>query len=129
MKISRFEDFEFWKEAYQITILLYEKTNQGKFINDFGLRDQLRRSLVSITANIAEGFEKNNINEFIRYLRIAKGSVGEARSHLYIARGITYITESEFDVFNKKLLSIAKQLSGFIYYLTNEKNKRLKTKS
>jgi four helix bundle protein len=121
MKISKFEDFEIWKDSMEITKSIYRLTNNGEFSKDFGLRDQIRKSTISISANIVEGFEKNNNNEFIRFLKIAKGSVGETRNHLYIALGIGYIDEEEFNGLNNQLMSVAKQLSGFISYLVKQK--------
>lgn len=84
---------------------------------DYGLRDQIRRAMVSVSANIVEGFEKNTNKEFIRYLRIAKGSIGEVRNHFYVAESLGYISNKEFNVVNQELLTVAKQIGGFINYL------------
>ena len=122
MKITKFEDLEVWKQRISIAVLVYKTTDEGKFSKDFGLRDQVRRSVVSISANIVEGFKKNNNKEFVRYLKIAKGSTGEARNHLYIAKEVNYLNEDDFNNLNNKLMEVAKQLSGFIHYLKiNEK--------
>jgi four helix bundle protein len=67
-----------------------------------------------------EGFEKNNNNEFIRFLKIAKGSTGETRNQLYIALSIGYITQQEFEKINKDLENLAGQIGGFIVYLEKE---------
>lgn len=79
MKILKFEEINCWKLSLKATKLIYDLTSKGSFSKDFFLRDQIRRSIVSVGANIVEGFEKNNNNEFIRYLKIAKGSSGETR--------------------------------------------------
>lgn len=88
MRIKKFEDLNIWKLSLKITKLIYDLTSKDKLNKDFGLRDQLRRPIISVSSNIVEGFEKNNNNEFIRYLKIAKGSVGEVRNQLYMAREI-----------------------------------------
>jgi len=71
MKILRFEDLEIWKLSLKITKIIYDLTSEGKFSKDFGLRDQIRRAMVSVSSNIVEGFEKRNNNEFIRFLKRA----------------------------------------------------------
>ena len=96
---------------------------------DYGLKDQLRRSSVSVMANIAEGFERNGNREFLQFLSQAKGSVGELRSHLYVAYDLEAINRSEFDKMFEQLLSISKQLSGLMRYLHRSPQKGSKYKS
>ncbi|MBP6045093.1 MAG: four helix bundle protein [Microgenomates group bacterium] len=130
MKITRFEDFPIWKESIKVVKEVYKLTSNKYFSKDFGLRDQLRRASVSINSNIVEGFEKNNNNEFIRYLKIAKGSSGEVRSQMYISREIDYVTEEEFVKISNLLDNLSRQIGGFINYLTNKRiNKEFITKN
>ena len=96
-------------------------TFKEKFSKDFGLRDQARRAIISVSSNIVEGFEKNNNNEFIRFFKMSKGSAGETRNQLYIALAINYITEDEFDKINKDPESLAGQIGKFIVYLENKR--------
>jgi len=103
MKILRFEDLNIWKESLVITKEIYDFTARPYFAKDFDLRSQLRRSVISISPNIVEGFEKRNNNEFVRFLRIAKGSAGEARNQLYVALTVGYITQADFDRADNKL--------------------------
>ena len=117
MKITKFEELNIWKLSLKITKLIYDLTFIGKFAKDFGLREQIRRAVVSISSNIVEGFEKNNNNEFIRYLKISKGSVGEVRNQLYIARTINYLSMNEFNQLNNLLNDLANQIGSFISYL------------
>ena len=77
--IQRFEDIESWKKGRELTRRVYAQSDSGKFARDFGLRDQMRRSSVSIMSNIAEGFERDGNKEFPQYLYVAKGSAGEFR--------------------------------------------------
>ena len=121
MKIKKFEDLPVWKLSRRITKEIYDLAAKEKFSKDYGLRDQLRRAIVSVSSNIVEGFEKNNNNEFVRFLKIAKGSAGEARNQLYIAHAVGYISQKEFDNINHGLEDLARQIGGFIVYLQKKK--------
>lgn len=122
MKINTFEELNIWKLSLKITKLIYDLTAYKEFSKDFGLRDQMRRAIVSVSSNIVEGFEKNNNNEFIRYLKIAKGSIGELRNQLFVAKEINYISMEKFIFINNLLLDLARQTGSFITYL-NETRK------
>jgi four helix bundle protein len=125
MKYKKFEELPIWKESLVITKLIYDLSANSKWNRDFGLRDQIRRAVISISSNIVEGFEKNNNNEFVRFLRIAKGSVGEVRNQLRIALTVNHIHEKEFEEVNVKLESLAAQIGGLIIYLVDyKKNKQ-----
>jgi four helix bundle protein len=103
----RFEDLIAWQKARQLTKKVYEVTENGHFARDFGLRDQVRRSSVSIMANIAEGFERARQAEFHQFLSIAKSSCAELRSHLYVAHDAKYIDAIMFN----DLMSLAQEVS------------------
>jgi len=122
MKIEKFEDLPIWKLALSITKEIYNITSQTKFSRDYCLRDQIRKATISISSNIVEGFEKSNNNEFIRFLKIAKGSVGETRNQLYIALNVSYISKEEFNRINLKLISLASQIAGLTNYLIKNKS-------
>jgi len=129
MKIIKFEDLKIWKLSLKITKDIYNLTAKKEFSRDFGLRDQIQRAIVSISSNIVEGFEKNNNNELIRFLKIAKGSAGETRNQLYIALAVNYIAQQEFDKTNKDLEDLVSQIGGFIVYLEKKrKNKEFTTR-
>ena len=87
---KRFEDIEAWKRACRLVVDIYRLTNQLELQRDWGLRDQIRRSAISISSNIAEGFERNLNAEFKRFLLIVKGSCGELRSQLYLIESIRH---------------------------------------
>jgi four helix bundle protein len=125
MKINKFEELNIWKLSLKITKEIYDLTAKREFSRDYGLRDQIRRAIISVSSNIVEGFEKRNNNEFIRYLKIAKGSVGETRNQLYIAAlAVNYITKQEFEKVNKELEELANQIGSFISYLEKKRQNR-----
>ena len=94
---QRFEDILAWQKARMLVNRIYQVTSEPKFARDFGLSDQIRRSSVSISANIAEGFGRRTNREFANFLVIAHGSAAETQSHLYIASDLAYLSRSSFD--------------------------------
>lgn len=122
--IKRFEDIQAWQEARALVRLVYEVTAGDRFARDYGLKDQIQRAAISIMANIAEGFERETDREFVQFLVYARGSVGELKSHLYVALDLGYLSEERFQELHEKAVQVAKLLTGFIQYL---KTNRLTT--
>jgi four helix bundle protein len=119
-KLNSFEEIIAWQKARELNAEIYNITNVNEvFSKDYGLRDQMRRASVSISSNIAEGFERETTKEFIRFLFIAKASAGEFRSQLYLALDLNYINKEEFGKMNNKVNDISKLLSGLIKYLNS----------
>lgn len=117
-KLNSFEEIVAWQRARELNAEIYRITNSNSlFARDFGLRDQMRRASISISSNIAEGFERETTKEFIRFLYIAKASAGEFRSQLYLASDLNYITYIEFESLSIKINDVSKLLSGFLKYL------------
>ena len=115
--VRRFEDLEAWKKGRELVKALYKASAAGPFGRDFVLRDQVRRAAVSITSNIAEGFERAGRKEFLQFLSLSKGSCGELRSQLYHAADLQYISPKEFDVITRQLLEVSRMISGLMHYL------------
>jgi four helix bundle protein len=109
-KVECFEDLFIWQKAVEYAAEIYTLTERRGLTTDFGLKNQMRNSSVSISSNIAEGFERRSRKEYLNFLNIAKGSAGEIRSQLYIAQRLGYISDAELTVFREK----AKFLSGSI---------------
>ncbi len=109
-KIKCFEDLFIWQKAVEFAKDIYLITEKKGLKNDFGLKNQMRDSAVSISSNIAEGFERRSRKEYLNFLNIAKGSAGEIRSQLFVAFEIGYLEKSELDELREK----AKFLSGSI---------------
>ena len=116
-KIERFEEIKAWQQAKDLVITVYQASENGQFAKDYSLRDQIRRAAVSVMSNIAEGFERGSDKDFQRFLYMAKGSAGEVRSHLFVAKELGYLTPEEFGILRSKSEDVSKSLSGFITYL------------
>ena len=114
---ERFEDLEVWKTAREISRLVYSESNRGEFARDWGLRDQMRRSAVSIMSNIAEGFESRTRPLFIDFLGRAKGSAGELRAQLYVALDAGYIDSAVFETLHPQAIKCSRQISNLIWSL------------
>jgi len=116
-RIESFEDLKVWQLAREFAKDIFEMSSKGDFAKDFSHKDQINRSAGSIMDNVSEGFERGGKKEFIQFLFIAKGSSGEARSQLYRALDKKYINQQELELLKGKVITISKQLSGFINYL------------
>ena len=115
--VERFEELEVWKAARDIVNVVYKASSNGAFSRDYALRDQIRRAIISVPSNIAEGFSRHSNREFIQFLFIAKGSAAEVQSQLYTALDQHYISQETFDNIYEMVEVVAKQLSRFITYL------------
>ena len=91
--VRRFEDLLVWQKAMDLTCLVYEFSSKGTWARDHAFADQIHRCAVSISSNIAEGFERNSRPDFRRFLAIAKASCGELRSQIHLALRLQYISK------------------------------------
>jgi len=107
---SDFRDLEVWKKARELALGVYKLTADGPLAKDFGLRDQMRRAVVSICSNIAEGNERNTDRDTVRFLCMAKGSTSELMSQADIASGVGYLGSGEA----KKLIAACEEVSGML---------------
>ena len=118
-KIEKFEDLAVWQESICLVKMIYLLLKKCK---DFGLRDQMQRAAISVPSNIAEGYERRYNKEFIRYLNIAKGSLGELRTQLYIAMDIDLIQKEKIE----KCIDKSHHISAMLFRLIETRNKRFK---
>ena len=109
-----FQGLKVWQKSKDLAVQIYKITEQGMFGKDYGLRDQVRRSSVSIPSNIAEGDERDTDKEAVRHLYIAKGSAAELLTQLIIAHEVNYIDETTFKELEEKCLEISGMLSRLI---------------
>jgi four helix bundle protein len=112
LKISSFEDLEVWKKAHQLVLDIYQITKNFPSEERFGLIPQMRRSVVSIPANIAEGFKKRTSRDKSNFYNIAQGSLEELHYYLILSKDLKYLGD------NAKLLKnvdeIGRMLNGLI---------------
>lgn len=123
-KVERFEDLQVWKHAVEIGLKIYQLVDQNQVSKDFRAKDQLIGAAISISNNIAEGFEYNSTRQFIRYLGIAKGSAGELRSQLFLMLKAEKITQSDYQILYADLIQISSEIKGFIKYLNDFENRK-----
>lgn len=106
-----FENLNVWKRSCRLAVSIYQ-TLEG--FPDRSLKDQMTRAAVSIASNIAEGHERNSPKDFIRFLRIAKGSTGELKTQLYIAQALGFVGKESTDPLIKECHEICPMLQGLI---------------
>ena len=117
-KIRRFEDIVAWQKARELVKVIYQMTNESeKFRKDFGLKDQIRRAAVSSMSNISEGFARTSDKEFANFLNIARGSVAEVQSQLYVALDLGYIDKNAFSIGYALADETSRLLTNFMKYL------------
>ena len=114
----KFEDLEVWKRSSTLSSELYKHFSD---LRDFGFRDQITRSGLSISSNIAEGMDRTSIKEKIRFLDIAKGSTAELRSQTYIGIEIGYID----NITGQKWVSETQEISAMLVGLMRTLRKTL----
>ncbi len=110
----KFEELLVWQKSRLLSKDIYLITKDWR---DFELKDQIRRAVVSISSNIAEGFERGSKDDFARFLYIAKGSGAEVRSQLYLALDLGYVSQHNFNELNDQADHIVKLLTKFIQSL------------
>jgi four helix bundle protein len=114
-----FEEFEVYGKAVLLTKLVFELLNDKKFDKEYGLKDQMKRAVISITNNIAEGSEYNNNRQFIRFLKYSKGSCAEVRNMLMLSRELGFCNQNDIQNSYNLSIEISKSISNFIKYLNN----------
>ena len=112
--MGNFKDLKVWQHSKDLAVDIYRLTDQGLFIKDFGLRDQMRRSSVSIPSNIAEGDDLDTDKQSIRHFYIARGSIAELRTQLIISLEIEYISFEKYTDIEKRCDTISAMLTGLI---------------
>ena len=106
---SSFEDLEVWKRSCKLSVRLYELLEGCR---DYGIKDQMLRSSVSIPSNVAEGRERRSTQDFKRFITIAQGSAAELRTQVYVAREVKIFSTEEASELLEEVRSISKMLQA-----------------
>ena len=119
MKYENFEDVPVWKDAIELTVKVFELTEDPAFQGKGDIANQIQRAGLSISNNIAEGFERGTTPELIQFLYYAKGSAGEVRSICYVMERLRALGHLKSEISNLKLLArnISRQLGGWLFSL------------
>jgi len=115
--MDAFENLEVWKRSKQLAVEIYRSFKTCK---DYGFKDQITRSALSVSSNIAEGYERNSRKQFIQFLRIAKGSCGELRSQLYICADIGYLNQTQACTYQEEARQISRMIQGLIRHCSRD---------
>ena len=109
MAYQSFEDLEVWQRGCRLSVAIFQTFESSK---KFSLKDQLERAGFSIPSNIAEGAERGSTKDFAHFLNFSKGSCGELRTQLYIARKLRLLSKTDFDNFVAETNEISSMLEG-----------------
>jgi four helix bundle protein len=109
-----FKDLIVWQKAKDLAIKVYQASEEGDLNRDFSLRDQMRRSAVSIASNLAEGDERDTDKESVRFFYIAKGSLAELRTQIGIAYEIGYLKKKFYEIIETECITLGKMIGALI---------------
>lgn len=126
MATTTFEDLEVWKRGCQLAVDVCVATHTSK---NYGLKDQMQRSAISIPSNIAEGAERDSDGDFIRFLRISKGSCGELRTQLYISERVQKALDQEPIIGSREMIKETREISAMLQGLIRSIDFRRQKKS
>jgi four helix bundle protein len=109
--MDSFEELEVWSRSTRLCVALYRELRESR---DWGFRDQITRSALSVPSNIAEGYERNSRKEYIQFLRIAKGSCGELRTQAHIGKEAGIFRESLAEQIRQETCELSRMLGAMI---------------
>ena len=124
MKIKKFEDLLVWQKAVELTVDLYACLEK---VNDFGFKNQIQRASLSISNNLAEGFERGSDRDFKRFLFIAQGSCSVVKSMLYVGVRLKYIRTDSYIELNQRVVEIGKMLFGLSNSLSDGYSRKFRS--
>ena len=113
-KIESYKDLEVWKKGVRFSIEIYHITSEFPVSEQYGITNQLRRASSSIPANIAEGYGRESVKNYVQFLKTARGSLNETETFLYIAFGLNYLNKITLDELISKTTELGKMLNSLI---------------
>lgn len=115
-KKDRFENLKVFQESHKLVLLIYKLTDKFPKAELFGLTSQIRRSVVSIVANIIEGNARNHKKEFLQFLFLSTGSLEETKYHMLLSKDLGYLSTEEYALAHEQIEKVGKLLYGLIKY-------------
>lgn len=113
-KIYTFKDLEAWKQAHSLVLMVYMATSKFPKYELYSLADQIRRAVVSVSSNIAEGFSRNTKKEKVHFYNISQGSLVEVQNQIQIALDLNYIDKTIFNTVESQTITVQKLINGLI---------------
>lgn len=125
-KLASFRDLDAWRVAIDLTVDVYRISDGFPETEIYGITSQLRRAVVSVASNIAEGKGRGSDNEFRRYLKIARGSLYEVETQLVIAQKLGFLDELGLESVTARVHDIGRLINGLLRYLETHKSAQAK---
>ena len=119
--VQNYKELDVWKKSVALTTELYKLTSRFPDTERYGMVSQMRRATTSIAANIAEGWGRGSTGEYIQSLTIARGSLMELETHLFVACNLHFLNSDELGAVSKPLQDIEKMLNRLIVVLRSRK--------
>ncbi len=113
-----FKQLTVWQKGYELALEVYRISKKFPKEETYNLITQLQRAAVSVPANIAEGYERNHRKEYLQFLYIAKGSLGEIETYLSLAEDLRYLSDDDYLMIEEKRAETSRLLKGLIKSLT-----------
>lgn len=120
-KVESFTDLKTWQEAHKLVLLVYQITKTFPRSELYSLIDQMQRSAISVTSNIAEGFSRQSKKEKVQFYYIAKGSLTELQNQLLVARDVGFLPKNSFNELAQLTVVAGKLLTGLIKSAASKK--------
>jgi four helix bundle protein len=121
--MQSFQDLDIWRKGHQLVLNLYPATRAFPTEELYGLTSQIRRAVLSIPTNIAEGCGREGKAELARFTQIAMGSAFELEYHLLVARDLGYLDPTLYNKFNQELLILKRMMNKFLQTLRSNRKK------
>lgn len=120
MSIQSFKDLTTWQEGHKLVLLVYKATETFPQKETYSIIDQMRRAVVSITSNIAEGFGRRGDKEKIQFLHLSLGSCYELHNQIMISKDLGYLPTDKFTEIENKIFDVSRLINGFIRSLKSD---------
>lgn len=118
---KRFQELEIWKNAQSLAVMVFDLVGRGKFSEDFSAQDQIRKSALSISSYIAEGFSYNNQRDFASNLRHAKAASAQLQNQIILYHRIGYVEDDNFEQIDSSIENLQAKLQATISFLLDPK--------